>query len=268
MLFYVGLHQPYAARLFEHSMVSVNRLRDRRGGFPARQWIMDSGAFTEIMAHGAFRYGAEEYAAQIERFSECGELIAAVSQDYMCEQAALERTGLTVADHQLLTVERYAGILESLSARGGPAYLMPVLQGYTPEEYACHVTQYGSLLSKNAYVGVGSVCKRNASPGEVADVLAAIKAVRADLRLHGFGLKLTALADDRVRSMLHSSDSLAWSFSARRQGRDANDPAEAARYVERVRRQPVQLSMFPATGQTAAVATGTHPLQSRKEGER
>jgi hypothetical protein len=42
----------------------------------------------------------------------------------------------------------------------------------------------------------------------------AIKNERPDLRLHGFGLKTTALADPLVRSMLWSADSMAWSFAA------------------------------------------------------
>ncbi|MGX7709153.1 hypothetical protein [Methylobacterium sp. Gmos1] len=37
-----------------------------------------------------------------------------------------------------------------------------------------------------------------------------------------------------VRELLYSADSMAWSFAARRQGRNGNDPAEAHRFVERV----------------------------------
>jgi hypothetical protein len=40
---------------------------------------------------------------------------------------------------------------------------------------------------------------------------------------------------------LHSADSMAWSFSARRQGRNANDWREARRFAERIKVQPVQL---------------------------
>lgn len=60
--------------------------------------------------------------------------------------------------------------------------------------------------------------------------------------LRAFGIKLTALASDRVRRALYSADSAAWSFQARKRGRDANDWREVLRYCERVERQPVQLS--------------------------
>jgi len=83
-------------------------------------------------------------------------------------------------------------------------------------------------------VGVGSVCKRNARPDEVADILAAIKSKRPDLRLHGFGLKLTALESREVRELLYSSDSMAWSFPIRfGKGDDSIETADE--YLARVR---------------------------------
>jgi hypothetical protein len=60
-------------------------------------------------------------------------------------------------------------------------------------------------------VGVGSVCRRN-SLEEIADILSAIHCVRPDLRLHGFGLKLEALADNRIRQHIFSCDSMAATF--------------------------------------------------------
>lgn len=240
MRFFVGLHVVAHAARFDRCMVSVNRLRNRRGPFAAGDWLMDSGAFTEITRHGGYREPVAAYAEQIARWARCGNLLAAVAQDYMCEPFALGATGLTLREHQILTVERFHELRGA--ARGLP--LMPVLQGYAPADYARHLDDYGSLLASGAWVGVGSVCKRNADPSAIEDVLLAIHRRRPDLRLHGFGIKLTALASDVVRSLLYSADSMAWSWSARRQGRNANCPLEAARYVERVRLQSVQRSLF------------------------
>lgn len=94
------------------------------------------------------------------------------------------------------------------------------------------------------WVGVGSVCKRNRNPGSVVAILEAIAAERPDLRLHGFGVKITALANQRVRDLFHSCDSMAWSYAARMQGRDANDIGEAVRYSARIEAQPVQQVAF------------------------
>jgi len=241
MRFFVGVHHPNKADHVPYAMVSANALRGRKSGFPANVWIMDSGAFTTVTTHGGYPEGVEEYAAIIRRFANCGRLVAAVAQDYMCESFVLERTGLTVADHQRLTVERYDDLM-ACDVAG--VQIMPVLQGYEPAEYADHIRQYGDRLTHGMWVGVGSVCKRNRNPGSVVAVLEAIHAVRPDLRLHGFGVKITALRNQRVRELFYSSDSMAWSFAARYEGRDGNDIGEAIRYAKRVDSQPVQYVLF------------------------
>lgn len=231
--FFIGLHQPGDACHFDAACVSINRLRTRRKPLDCRSVLVDSGAFTELNLHGGYRHGVADYAAHLLRLHESGVVCieAAVAQDYMCEPFMLAKTGLTIADHQRLTIERY----DELLAFGLPFPILPVLQGFAPEDYVRHIRAYGGRLAYGMWVGVGSVCKRNGSPGDVAAVLGAIKTERPDLRLHGFGLKLTALRDGTVRSLLYSADSMAWSFSARKQGRNGNDWREAEAFARSVR---------------------------------
>lgn len=231
MDFYVGLHQPSDAARVGRCMISINRLRDRRSDFAVGPWMLDSGAFTEITRYGGYRTSVADYAAQITRWARCGTLMAATAQDYMCEPFVLRITGLSIADHQRLTITRYDELRALVPPR---IHVLPVLQGYLPEQYAAHIAQYGDRLTPGMWVGVGSVCKRNASVREIAAVLRAIRAVRPDLRLHGFGVKLTALQSAEVRGLLHSADSMAWSYHARRNGRSANDWREAQRFVEQI----------------------------------
>lgn len=231
MRFFVGLHHPSAAKWFDCAFISVNVIRNRKSGFVIGDWIMDSGAFSEISTHGYYRHDVKEYASQIRRWSTNGNLLAAVSQDWMCEPHIIRKTGLSVAEHQRLTIERY----DALVAENLPVYIMPVLQGYEPHEYVEHLAMYGDRFSRGAWVGVGSICKRNASPISVLRVLEAIKRVRPDLRLHGFGLKKTALAAPMITNLLHTADSMAWSFAARMAGRNANDWREAERFVSDIR---------------------------------
>ena len=173
---------------------------------------------------------AHGYAAQICYWKQFGELLAAVEQDMMCEPEMLKRTGLTVQDHQRITIENYDALQRLVTG----VYIMPVLQGYDPSEYADHVRQFGSRLAFGAWVGVGSVCKRNGSPKKIVAVMRAILDVRPDLKLHGFGLKITALKDPAVRELVWTADSMAWSFAARREGRNPNDWREALRFQERI----------------------------------
>ncbi len=246
-LFFTGWHQPNngesGCKWFEYCMVSVNRLLSRKIPFAVNNWILDSGAFTRICS-GKGHLSTRKYAAEILRWKDNGNLMAAVTQDYMCEPFILAKTGLTVRQHQQATIARYDTLIKLVD---GQVYLMPVLQGYEPREYADHVRQYGNRLTQEAWVGVGSVCKRNSNPSAVAAILQAIHQVRPDLRLHGFGLKKTALQDYACLIHLYSADSQAHSF--RPSGGSskfctANDPIAALEYRQSILSSPVQLCLI------------------------
>lgn len=253
--FYVGLHQPADAQHFPLACISINRLRRRRKAVPCGDVLVDSGAFTEISKFGAYRHSVEEYAAELYRLHTQGvvQIAAAVAQDYMCEPFILAKTGLTIEEHQRLTIERYDALVAELHRlfRGPiPFHVMPVLQGFAPRDYVNHIRMYGDRLKPGMWVGVGSVCKRQGDPRSIIAVLQAIAAERPDLLLHGFGVKITSLMHPGVRALLATADSMAWSFAARKQGRDANDWREAETLVRRVaeaanqNHQPWQMEMF------------------------
>ncbi|NBW23461.1 MAG: hypothetical protein EBR82_87525 [Caulobacteraceae bacterium] len=241
MRFFVGLHQVSDAKYFDAAFISVNRLRNRKSHFAVKDWIMDSGAFTEVVRHGGYRFPVSEYASHIKRFASCGTLLAAVAQDYMCESFVLEQTGKTIKEHQDMTIERYDALM---SEDVGGVYIMPVLQGYDPQDYVNHVKAYGKRLKHGAWVGVGSVCKRNSNPKSIESVLLAIHQTRPDLRLHGFGVKTTGLGSSIVSSLLETADSMAWSYGARVQGRSGNDWREAEIFRSRIDDRQIQGNLF------------------------
>jgi hypothetical protein len=253
--FYVGLHQPADAQHFDIACISINRLRRRKKPVICGEVLVDSGAFTELFIHGHYRHRVEEYAAELFRLHTLGvvRIAAAVAQDYMCEPFILAKTGLTIEEHQRLTIERYDALVTELGCLFGgeiPFHVMPVLQGFAPQDYANHVLMYGDRLKPSMWVGVGSVCKRQGDPRSIIAVLQSIITVRPDLLLHGFGVKKTSLLHSGVREYLATADSMAWSFAARKQGRDANDWREAASFVATVNAaanqnfQPWQMEMF------------------------
>lgn len=238
--FFVGLHQPADAQHFERCCISINRLRGRKKPVLCGEVIVDSGAFTELLLYGAYRHGVEEYALELYRLHAAGvvRIVAAVAQDYMCEAFMLAKTGLTILDHQRLTIERYDALKAELDRLFGgrcPFPVLPVLQGYAPADYARHVAMYGDRLTSGMWVGVGSVCKRNGTPERIVDVLWEIHRLRPDLLLHGFGVKRTALLHAGVRDMLDTSDSMAWSSAERRMKTGLqNDWRRAAAFADRV----------------------------------
>lgn len=258
--FFCGLHQPSDAKHFDACFVSVNRLRGRKGPFRVTDWIMDSGAFTEISTHGAYRHSVAEYAAEIRRWATNGNLLAAVAQDWMCEPWIVAKTGLSVQEHQRMTIERYDA-LQAEDTAG--VYVMPVLQGYEPDEYVHHIRLYGDRLARGAWVGVGSICKRNANPWAIEAVLLAIHSERPDLQLHGFGLKATALRSALVFDLLHTADSMAWSYQARMEGRNANDWREAKRWMRGIENSSRQLALFGVNKATDGNQAATQPLGRR-----
>jgi hypothetical protein len=232
MKFYIGLHHVGDARHFDRACLSIRALKGRKKPIDCPDVLVDSGAFTELNLHGKYRHQPEEYAVELWRLHDGGivNIRAAVAQDYMCEPFILAKTGMTVAEHQRLTIDRF----ERVRLHAPPFHIMPVLQGYEPGEYAAHIKQYGRLLAPGMWVGVGSVCKRNSNPAQIVAVLSAIHAARPDLRLQGFGIKKTALKNADVRRLLYSADSMAWSYHARKNGKDANGPGEAKIFADAV----------------------------------
>jgi hypothetical protein len=220
--------------------------------------LVDSQAFRVLELHGDHVLSAVEYARAIERIAPLCDRVVAVSQDYMCEKYIFDcrerLTGVryTVRDHQRLTIERYDAIRAALD----PAIeLMPVIQGYKRHEYARHIADYGDRLDPmldpvtgkpiGRWVGVGSVCKRNGNAEKIMEILYTIHRSKPGMRLHGFGVKTTSMAHPVVRRLLYSADSMAWSYAARKQGRNGNDWREAERFTKRIYGQSLEdLPMF------------------------
>jgi hypothetical protein len=108
--FYLGAHHP--GRLTRANVplfVSRSRLTKRRS-FPraSARWALDSGAFTELSIHGRWTAPPEQYAREVRLFSqEIGSLDFAAPQDWMCVPWILEKTGLSLAEHQRRTLRNF-----------------------------------------------------------------------------------------------------------------------------------------------------------------
>jgi hypothetical protein len=216
--YFIGAHRPHWIALSELPLfVSHNTLRGRKSLPRARTaWALDSGAFTEISKFGRFNTSAAEYAEAVRRYaSEIGRLEFAAQQDWMCEPEAIARTGLTVEQHQARTIDNYL----ELRSIAPELPWMPSLQGWCLYDYGRHVEQYaarGVDLASLPRVGVGSICRRG-SAGRIQHILTDLSGY--GLKLHGFGLKTEGLR--LAGGHLASADSMAWSFSARRENRES-----------------------------------------------
>lgn len=227
LAFYTGAHHPNwlneTTIPLSLSATTLARYRTTGDRWPIRgtsgaPWAGDSGAYAALMlatdgdGH-PWSLDYESYGGLWLRITdEIGRRPDFIApQDWPCEPAVRARTGLTVRDHQEFTTASYLQLAE------GFPWLpwIPVLQGWASADYLRHADAYeraGVDLTNCHRVGVGSICRRG-SQRHVAAVLEVLAPL--GLRLHGFGASINAL---RIAGHhLASSDSQAWSATARRE---------------------------------------------------
>jgi hypothetical protein len=214
--FYLGTHRPSWLPLTDVPLfVSDVTLRGRRTTPKAKgRWAKDSGGFSQLQAHGAWTGSDAEYAIGTLRQADQAERMPdfAACRDMMCEPFMLEKTGLTIRDHQMWTIESYCNLV----ALAPSVPWLPVVQGWQTDDYRSHVEMYadaGVDLRELARVGVGSVCRRQATK-EGAGIILAV--AELGIRVHAFGVKVEGLK--LFGNSIASADSMAWSFIARRRG--------------------------------------------------
>lgn len=201
--------------------VSRTTIGKRKGLKPVVcDWALDSGAFTELLLNGKWTVCPREYADLCLRLRDgMGRMDFCSIQDWMCEKEIIEGgrisgrvapgTKLTLLDHQLRTVESFITLRDLEPSLPW----LPVLQGFTLDEYLhCHeLYREAGVDLTGMWVGIGSVCRRQAT-NEIADILKALHPL--GMRMHGFGVKVAGL--EKGAQYLHSADSMAWSFGARK----------------------------------------------------
>lgn len=199
------------------SATTLARYRTRDEAFPVGRWFnwaLDSGAYTALTggneAH-PWHDHPDLYGGLVTRLMEdCGEPDFAAPQDWPCEPAALEASGLTVRDHIELTVENFLYLRREFSF----VPWIPVIQGWEPADYLYCEQLYlgaGVDLAAQRRVGIGSICRRGSVPG-IVEVIRMF--AQRGYRLHGFGVKIDALP--LIGHLLTSADSYAWSDTARK----------------------------------------------------
>jgi hypothetical protein len=191
-----------------------HRQRIMWDGLEPIPWALDSGAFTEISQHGAWRQPVDRYVQDVAWIDAAiPGMEWAAPQDLMCEDDVLATTGRTELEHQIETVDRYvraAAMWPDWSNR--PCPFIPVLQARPGNVAgrARHVRMYeqAGVDLRGQLVGVGSVC-REQSTSAIVDTFELLEDLGIR-RCHYFGLKREGLR--RVNPW--SADSMAWSLDA------------------------------------------------------
>lgn len=212
-LFYLGTHHPTWLEQTDVPLFIAHQQFEGRRTLPRARgpWALDSGGFTQLSTYGEWTIETRPYVGAVRRYlREVGQLQWASIQDWMCEPEIVAKTGMSVREHQTRTVDN----LVELRMLAPELPWLPVIQGWTLGDYLDCVELYaqrGVDLTREPVVGIGSICRRQ-------HTMRAEQIIRhlADdgLRLHAFGFKLTGLPG--VTNDIVSSDSLAWSLSARK----------------------------------------------------
>lgn len=181
---------------------------------------LDSAGFVAATKYGDYRWTVEDYFDLVQSHPWAWY----ASMDYCCEPQIAQDRPL-----RILRMAATAWMLarcrrEAAHRRLSPP--MPVLQGWTPGEYAT-CAQWLPLVEWPELVGVGSVCRRPIQgPDGILAILEALDAILPrHVRLHLFGVKSAALHALASHPRLASVDSMAWDVQARMERRTGRDMA-------------------------------------------
>lgn len=226
-------------------LVSANAFwRDGKFWLPKHDFngadvALDSAGFVAMFLYWHYRWALDQYVA----FAQALAPTWWAAPDYCCEpEIAYDRAEvLSRVERTAFKLDWARQVAEDL---GCPAP-MPVLQGWLPEDY---LRCAGMVPELPALVGVGSVCRRAllGPDGVLAIVKALDRALPPHVRLHLFGVKGTAVEALAGHPRVHSADSAAWDFAARRAANSqSNTIARRTEHMGRwYRRQTDSLGLF------------------------
>lgn len=228
-------------------MVSANSLWLQSGRF-SRSWKalqglrvhLDSGGFVAMKRYGGFRFSVADYIqlaadmrpAWFAQMDECCEPEIAADRAEVFRR--IDRTAANLRECQ-----------EHARSLGAAAPLI-VLQGWKPADYASGPAFDDPRFQWPGLVGVGSVCRRHLHGADgLLSVIAKLDAkLPGHVRFHLFGVKSQAVQALRWHPRIASTDSMAWSVTARRAahkaGTSCNGEARAAALREWVAKQRTQ----------------------------
>ena len=224
MRFYLGTHQLRHLEIASVPLfVSMRSLHKRKKPLTQQgRLAIDSGGFTELNMYGKWTVSAEAYCERLNRLEDLGlRPDWAAQQDWMVEPFVLKKTGKSIIEHQNRTVLNLIRLRE-LQPK---VHVIPVIQGWSLQDYERCIHFFykkGVDLSREQVVGVGSVCRRQATT-EIHDIMKFVHS--CGIAAHGFGVKVQGLK--KYANLLTSADSLAWSFGARQRQEHCESCIEA-----------------------------------------
>jgi len=184
--------------------------RDNKPFDTIQRLFTDSGGYSFMKGKGEYQTTNAEYLDYIETHQP--ERFAL--RDYPCEPDVLESHNRTVSDHLNRTVRAHVSLLDEYEDRSLASEPMAVIQGWEVADYVRHIDMLRDAGVLTRVVGVGSVCRRNAT-GDILEVLNAVsRELSGNTRMHAFGVRLDVLREEYPRK-LTSVDTHSYDYRAR-----------------------------------------------------
>ena len=204
--FYYGSSWHWPLPYLPRVMLSYNMLRKIKTPWKIDiPFMMDSGAFAVILKYGKYPYSPEAYALGIAKWHPD----IAWTMDYPCEPSVQKKGNYNSRTAQEMTMENQIRLL-NLNAG-----TQMVVQGWAIQDYVENLDRIKEQGLLTERLGIGSVCRRGQNK-EIARIIRAIhNNVPSWVKLHGFGIKVSALGSTDAKFNLHSADSESWDYEIR-----------------------------------------------------
>ena len=195
---------------YHHVLINFATKKNKPPAYGPELFI-DCGGFFSSLKSGRYTSSDQEYLEYVRKWQPK----AWALRDYPCEPQLLQLRGRSAQENVLRTVDHHRSLITLAEDQGLQDTAVPVLQGWTVEDYLYCLDRFRDEGLVRDYMAIGSVCRR----GQIGQIVKIVTAIRRELpgwvRLHGFGLKYTALKERAIWDALYSVDSGAWDYEAR-----------------------------------------------------
>ena len=223
--FYYGSSWHWPLPYLPRVMLSYNMLRKIKTLWKIDiPFMMDSGAFAVILKYGKYPFTQEEYASGIQKWHPD----IAWTMDYPCEPSVQKKGHYDPVSAQEMTIDNQIKLLD-LNAN-----TQMVVQGWTVQDYLENLDRIKDEGLLTERLGIGSLCRRGQNR-EIARIVRAIhNNVPSWVKLHGFGVKVSVLANTDAKFELYSADSMSWAIEAFGKYENNGKGAKGKRIVDKL----------------------------------
>lgn len=174
--------------------------------------FLDSGGFSFFSKYSEYPFSMEDYIHWIKGMQDANKqkVKYVAILDYPCEPE-INRKAFSTNQERIEATVRNA--TKCLRYDISPAKWIPVLQGYTVDEYLHCLKLYKDQNLYLDYIAIGSMCRRN-DLNQIHKILKAIKE-ETDAKIHLFGLTIKALEYIPIYDLIDSCDTIGYSFQCK-----------------------------------------------------